>query len=448
MKNIKYLLLILPFMFISNVKADVLTKTIDLLNDNYDYEINKSFYENNKDILSKLYDDVYSYYVENYKSDYPYYLVNFTSSFGQLTSPNSISIHFYLFDTIPNFSLSSNSVPSVSANYILEYTYRSSDSSYILPISEITEGSDISIFSYIFQTSSISYYDYFYSNFDLIINLSDSNSMILNYDYSLPNTFKLSYLNGDTFIPLQEAMGLDIIKDPDLLSSGYKEIDLNNYSYVALSLKDYSKTEEFVTTVQVKGQYCLTPVYNYGMTEKKDIFNGSKTKRCSLYYENYTPVRTYILKQDLENHAIYYLKAYDTSKENKVQVDTSIFNITYFNEDNKDDPYVIINGKSYPTIPYDNLTDSATISEKEEYNDGTSCAVGDFNCTANAYGKSFSWSDIFTSPIDFLKNIWESIVNVFILINYFISILPITLQYFLYISFMLAIILGLIKIII
>lgn len=447
MKNIKYLLLILPFMFISNVKADVLTKTIDLLNDNYDYEINKSFYENNKDILSKLYDDVYSYYVENYKSDYPYYLVNFTSSFGQLTSPNSISIHFYLFDTIPNFSLSSNSVPSVSANYILEYTYRSSDSSYILPISVITEGSNISIFQYIFQTSSISYYYYFYSNFDLIINLSDSNSMILNYDYSLPNTFKLSYLNGDTFIPLQEAMGLDIIKDPDLPSSGYKEIDLNNYSYVALSLKDYSKTEEFVTTVQVKGQYCLTPVYNYGMTEKKDILNGSKTKRCSLYYENYTPVRTYILKQDLENHAIYYLKAYDTSKENKVQVDTSIFNITYFNEDNKDDPYVIINGKSYPTIPYDNLTDSATISEEEEYNDGTSCAVGDFNCTANAYGKSFSWSDIFTSPIDFLKNIWESIVNVFILINYFISILPITLQYFLYISFTLAIILGLIKII-
>lgn len=435
MKNIKYLLLILPFMFINNVKADVLTKTIDLLNDNYDYQTNKSFYEDNKVILSKLYDDVYSYYVDNYKSNYPYYLVNFSSSFSQVTSPDSISISFYLFDTIPNFSIFSNNYPSFSANRILNYTYRSSDSSYILPISEITEGSDIDIFYYIFGVDYLSYYRYFYSNFDLIINLSDSNSIILNYEYSLPSTFKLSYLNGDRFIPLQEAMGLDIIKDPDLPSSGYKEVNLNNYPYIALSLKDYSKTDSFDVNNYVKGQYCITPVYDYGLKERKEVLSGTQVERCSPYYTDYTLVRTTILNSDLKNHAIYYLKAYDTSKENKVKIDTSVFDIHYITEENKNNPILNINGTKYSAIPFDNLTDTANKSEDEGYASGS---VKQFD---------FDFSGIFSAPLDFMKKIWSSITQVFFIITEFISLLPETLQYFLYISFILAIILGLIKII-
>ncbi len=167
---------------------------------------------------------------------------------------------------------------------------------------------------------------------------------------------------------------------------------------------------------------------------------------CSLVYENFTPVRTYILKSDLENHAIYYLKAYDTSIENKVRIDTSIFNIHYITEEDKDNPILNINGKNYTTIPYDDLTDTSTKSEEEGYVSGASCAVGDFNCTANFSGSNFSWSDIFNSPLNFLKEVWSSIVQVFVLISYFISILPLPLQSFLYLSFSLAIILGLIKI--
>ncbi len=432
MKNIKYLLLILPFMFISNVKADVLTKNINLMNDNFNYERNKSFYENHKDILLKLYDDVYSYYLENYKSDYPYYIVYFHSLYALLDYPaDTITIYFYLFDTIPNFSLSSNSVPSVSANYKLEYSYRSSDSSYILPISVTTEQTSFGIFG----LDYLVYNEYFYSNFDLIINLSDSNSMILNYEYSLPSTFKLSYVNGDTFIPLQEAMGLDIIKDPDLPSSGYQEVNLNDYPYIALSLKDYNKTDSFDVNNYVKGQYCITPVYDYGLKERKEVLSGTQVERCSPYYTDYTLVRTTILNSDLKNHAIYYLKAYDTSKENKVKIDTSVFNIHYITEEDKNNPILNINGTKYSAIPFNSLTDTANKSEDEGYASG---AVKEFD---------FDFSDIFSAPLDFMKKIWSSITQVFLIIIEFISLLPETLQYFLYISFILAIILGLIKII-
>ena len=170
-------------------------------------------------------------------------------------------------------------------------------------------------------------------------------------------------------------------------------------------------------------------------------------QKCSIYYSDFTPVSTYILDSDLKNHSIYYLKAYDTSKENKVKIDSSVFNIHYITEEDKDNPILTINGKKYSTIPYDKLTDTATKSEDEGYVSGASCAVGDFNCTSSMMGSNFKWSDIFTSPLDFIKGIWSSVTQVFIVIGYFISLLPMQLQYFLYISFMLAIILGLLKII-
>ena len=242
----------------------------------------------------------------------------------------------------------------------------------------------------------------------------------------LDGTKLFSFDNGG-IIPTYKDIFVDKVEE------NYAEVDLNSYPYIILSLKDYSKTEEFSAINYVKGQYCLTSVYNYGSTEKKDIIEGSKNKRCSLYYDNYTPIRTYILNSDLKNNAIYYLKAYDTTNENKVKIDTSIFNIHYVSEEEKDNPIITINGKKYTPKSYDELTDTATKSEDENYADGAS--------------EKFTFSDIFTAPLEFLKTIWNSITQFFQVINQFISLLPETLQAFLYMSFMLAIILGLIKII-
>lgn len=428
------------FFFSVDVKADSFTSKILLHNNNYSYEKNKSFYENNKEILSHLYNDVYNYYSENYKNDYPYYLVNFSSNNNTINSISTISISFYLFSTIPSVDLSGGSYgDSLAADYVLKYSYSFENSSYILPIVADENSGDRNIFFYIFASSYLSYYNYYYSNFDLILNLGNYDSFIL-VDYShlgIPDTFKFSYSNGDRFIPLQEAMNLNIINDPDSISSSYREINLNNYAYVILSLKDYSQTKEIQSIFSVKGQLCSTPVYNFGFTERKNIISGSKNERCSLYFDDFTPVRYYISDRDLKNHSIYYLKAYDTTKENIVKIDTSIYDIHLITEENKNNPLITINGRTYSPIPYDELTDTATKSEDEEYNSGVS----------EEFNFSLSFSDIFKSPIEFLKNIWSSVVNIFTIINYFISILPSTIQYFLYVSFVFAIVLGLIKII-
>ena len=122
-----------------------------------------------------------------------------------------------------------------------------------------------------------------------------------------------------------------------------------------------------------------------------------------------------------------------------------MFTITYITEETQDTPYVEVNGKNYPTISYDNLTDSATKSEDEDYISGVSCAVGDFNCY-NKYNPENIFDTIFSAPLEFLTGIWSSITIVFTLITQFILLLPPVIQTFLYLSFMIAIILGLIKI--
>lgn len=436
MKNLKYLLFIIPFLFLSNVKADSSSFNVILDNNSSaDYfDLYKSSYSDASSILLNLYNGLYEEYLNNYKSLFPYYVIYTT------VSTDEVYMSLLMFDDISDVYLSEDKSAYQTFPYDKKLFYRYKAGTYLLPVKE-----DSSIGLPLTDTENFFFHAYFYSNFDLRTNLTSVDSLVLSFKSHPEMNIVLN--NNDIVPTFQSILDLDIIKDPNLSGNGYTEIDLNNYPYVALSLKDYSKTEEFNSMTYVKGQYCLTSVYNYGLTERKDILSGTQMQRCSLYYDNYTPIRTYILKSDLENHSIYYLKAYDTSKENKIKVDTSVFNIHYITEEEKNNPIITINGKKYTPIPYDELTDTATKSEDENYVSGGSCAVGDINCTASLTNGSIKWSDIFTSPLDFLKNIWTSITQVFTLIAYFIALLPITLQYFFYISFTLAIVLGIIKII-
>ena len=260
-------------------------------------------------------------------------------------------------------------------------------------------------------------------------------------------TFEPFEINLNSYFPTIETLCGGSYSPSD---NNYVEINLNNYAYVALSLKDYTKeisnSYSEYSNVYVKGQLCATPIYNYGQTEKKDIITGSKTQACSQYYNDYELTRFYILPSDVKNHAIYYLKAYDTSKENLVKVDSKYFDISYITEEDKNNPQVSINGKVYPTLSYDQLTDTSTKSEDEGYISGVSCAVGDFNCYEE-YNESNVFKDIFDKPLEALKSVWSAIINVFEIIKWFILLLPPTLQSFLYLSFMIAIILGIIKIV-
>lgn len=459
MKKLKYLLLIIPFMFISNVKASTVdfdysrSYVSNYGNQGFVYINLEKFYSDwniektAPDIIDNLYELVYNYYVENYKEEYPYYFVSVipwsTTGKDYVISSNikDMLIHVTLFPLKEVPTMSIFKTFDSSEGFIgINATYQFSDTTTVLPTvylygTSLSVNYNKSIFNIILSSNYKYVYNplvYYSSNFNLIYDLEDTyvvkgeNGKVLN-----------TYTSGNIILPYKDSF----------LTDHLVEVNLNSYPYIALSLKDYSKTEEFSVTNYVKGQYCLSPVYDYGLKERKDVLTGTKIQRCSLEYTDFTPVRTSILKSDLENHAIYYLKAYNTNIENKVKIDTSVFNIHYITEEEKDNPILTINGKKYSVLPYDNLTDSSTKSEDENYSSGGSCAVGDFNCTASMMGSDFKWSDIFTSPLEFIKGIWSSVTQVFIVIGYFISLLPVQLQYFLYISFMLAIILGLIKII-
>ena len=434
----KYLIIglsiISSLFFVSNVKAEDITSR-----DYYLFENESTFY-NNFDYSTEFIDtfskQLIAKWEKDYKKDWPYYYI----SIARVYNNDSVdfSIRLGMLKAIPIVSADNDAIfkygtwtaesvtyPGFFMNFkdssLVSETYANiNDIAYLSWVSCSTGG-----FLNQCPTENIAYnyylFSYYDSNFDMLSRLGYT--LVVK---DLDGTKLFSFDNGG-IIPTYKDIFVDKVEE------NYVEVDLNTYPYIILSLKDYSKTEEFSTINYVKGQYCLTSVYNYGSTEKKDIIEGSKNKRCSLYYDNYTPIRTYILNSDLKNNAIYYLKAYDTTKENKVKIDTSIFNIHYVSEEEKNNPIITINGKKHTPKSYDELTDTATKSEDENYADGAS--------------EKFTFSDIFTAPLEFLKTIWNSITQFFQVINQFISLLPETLQAFLYMSFMLAIILGLIKII-
>lgn len=445
----KYLIIglsiISSLFFVSNVKAE--TKEFEYgIFDSENYVIGtgvysyQTYFDNFKeydnfsfDLIENKIKDLIKIWEDKYKNEFPNYFISI-SSYPKV----SFSTYSNMSDQYLKIRLIYSKYIPISVNQFGDcFKQASSDIGMIF----VDSGSD-------FEFSSVSY-DYSFSDLNIFDDYNLSNSGVksvylstLYYDsnFDLPfgledTIYNVKKENDILFTLSNKTDVVPTYKDKfvDKTDLNYVEVDLNSYPYIILSLKDYSKTEEFSTINYVKGQYCLTSVYNYGSTEKKDIIEGSKNKRCSLYYDNYTPIRTYILNSDLKNNAIYYLKAYDTTKENKVKIDTSVFNIHYVSEEEKNNPIITINGKKHTPKSYDELTDTATKSEDENYADGAS--------------EKFTFSDIFTAPLEFLKTIWNSITQFFQVINQFISLLPETLQAFLYMSFMLAIILGLIKII-
>lgn len=443
----KFLLLLMGFVSffgISSVKAD--TFNASSFYDNFDDKV--EILENYKDNINHL----ISLWEANHTSEYPYYFIVLLP----LNSGSDVIYYDIVLyatkDNKINLGTSGMVLSSVTfdgSKYLYSYSYSIKDNEYISNVLYVpsfnSNGYSLlkSNTTPIYNNGTYSYsqggtvYEY---DFDKIV-IPDYTST--KYDLSF-NSYTVS-LNES--LPTLESL---IDNSYFTTTSNYVEVNLNNYAYIALSLKNYNKKiednySEF-SNIIVKGQLCATPVYDRGMTERKDVLTGSKVQACSEYTENYKTTRFYILKSDIENNAIYYLKAYDTSKENFVKIDTNYFEISYITEENKDNPEVKINGKLYPTLAYDSLTDTSTKSEDEGYISGVSCAVGDFNCY-NEYNDSNIFKDIFDKPLEALKSVWSAIINVFEIIKWFILLLPPTLQSFLYLSFMIAIVLGIIKIV-
>lgn len=423
----KYLIIglsiISSLFLVSNVKAE--TKEFDFYND----DLSKVYSIVTQDVLDNMEQKMVEYWEDNVKSHHPYYFISINYMSAPISGYNveRVKMSLTAFQVIP---IDYTSLVSMSCDY---NDYKNSSISIedkvqlTYYLDSFADGGvtnqgkpyglycdNMSIFGTMY--GPLSYYS---SNYDQPFGLDDT-YVVKNGDETLFT------LNKQDYIPTYKDKFID---RTDL---NYVEVDLNSYPYIILSLKDYSKTEEFSAINYVKGEYCLSAAYDYGLKTKED-YDSVVSDICSPYYDVYTPVRTYVLKSDLTNHAIYYLKAHDTTKENKVKIDTSVFNIHYISEEDKDNPIITINGKKYSSKSYDDLPSDSIKNTEEE----------------NWPGKSekFTFSDIFTAPLEFLKTIWNSITQFFQVINQFISLLPETLQAFLYMSFMLAIILGLIKII-
>ena len=425
MKKLSYLFItIISFIGISSVKAD----TYEASNFYYHFDDMLNAYTNYQQNIEFM----VNYWEENYSSQYPYYSILYFDNidsyhhhwlFLSCSTSNSL-----VFDNYSPYSI------HMGGDYIIT-AYNISTDTYVYNKGNLP--------GFYINVNNV-YNSYLFSNVNMIFNSNET------FDkFSIPsytnNELDISYPayvleDGDNFPSIIDLYNGNYERN---MFDHYTEINLNNYAYVALSFKDYTlrndNINQFSTNIYTKGQLCLTPVYDYGMKEKTEYYSGYQVDRCSVVYDDFTPVRTFILKQDLENKAIYYLKAYDTSIDNKVKVDTNIFNITYITSDNADNPSVSVNGRNYPTIAYDDLSSSSTESEEEGYVSGESTNVLDH------FDDNFI-NNLFSSPLNILKSVWGAITSMLSLVATFIALLPSTLQGFLYMSFALAIILGIIKI--
>lgn len=207
-------------------------------------------------------------------------------------------------------------------------------------------------------------------------------------------------------------------------------VNLDDYEYVILNLKDYNQTKAFNTNLKVKGSIGITPIYNFGQTAKDDIMGSKVQDRCNVKYEDYTDYRLSILKQDLQNNSFYVVKGCESGSSFKF--DNTIFDITYVDENNKSDPIVSIGGKDYHVIPFDKLPSSANKNEEENYVPGES--------------EKFTLGSITKNLTSTLGSIWSTFTSFFGFVTKMFSVLPNEFQAVAILTFSTGCILGLIKI--
>ena len=379
-----------------------------------------------EEALNTLFSSVISLYEENYAVDYPYFNIEIIPSlwddandYHGWTSEAimELNVNLYAYKTIPTFStiyeMPATKEIVIGAEYdMLTDTFTPAE------INNYYSATYGRLFTIALNDKMYNTYNpfiYAYSNFDLVFDLTDTYTV---------SKLGITYSNGDIISPLFD--NLD-----DYLSSKWVEINLNDYNFVGLSLKNYN-VSPFKTNFWIKGEFCPTVVYNYGTTPRDEVLT-EVTDICSPYQEEYTSINFYVTELDIQNNAVYYIKARDTTKENLLKVNSNIFDISLIDEEDKDNPYMYINGEYRPVLPFDDLPSNSITNTDEEKWPGAS--------------DDFTFSDIFTSPLEVIKDVWGAISSVFDLIKEFIYLLPQELSIFLFMSFTLAIILGLIKII-
>ena len=450
----KYILFItlFVFMFVSTVKADEFTfetvpndyTAIDFYNyrnktkNVYLYSDFETFISNsnNREIFDKLYKSVVDKYNSDYKDTYPHYGIAVTV-FTETKNSNDLyylSVNLLggeevfdvvgLNDSLYYRSYHNTPVVHISSIYFNDtyFTNLVNDSDFFYNLYKNEE--DI-FYAYDVGHNNLPYEPYsgiyspayyFESNVDLYfpVNLKvyDSNNKIIK-DYKI----------GDLIPPLYED-GYDVNATP----SNYTTVDLDKYDYVILNLKNYDTKEAFSSVLKTKGMIGITPVYNFGTTEKETI-----TDRCNISYEDYTDYRLFVTKQDLTNNSVYYIKS--CQEHSSFKFDNKVFDITYVTDDNINDPVVKIGDKEYHTIPFSQLSNSANQNEENNFVPGESSNLSD----------KLTFKNILENVTDTLSSVWDSIITFMSLVTKLFNTLPVEFRAVTITSFTIMCVLGIIK---
>ncbi len=428
----KYLLTLLTLFVVlaPNVKAD--DTKLGVQNDKYvissinstsgydefpDFKTKVDFFnlEYNRTIFLEIYNSIMNLYNTNYKSIYPYYQLDY----GYSTSSYSLSL--FLYSSRPSLRLTGGEIDILPReDGAIFASYDLNEKTYINPEFKLkSSGSSVTL------AGQNKFYDLILTtNFDLKVTTSLENINTVEFlNFRDKGTLTLNV--GDT---IPQFYAYDKVFDK-LDTSTTTTVNLDNYEYVILNLKDYNQDKAFTTNLKVKGSIGITPIYNFGQTAKDDIMGSKVQDRCNVKYDAYTDYRLSILKQDLQNNSLYVVKGCEEGSSFKF--DNTIFDVTYVTADNVDDLVVTIGGKKYHVIPFDKLPSSANKNEEENYVPGES--------------KKLTLSDIVSNVTDTVSSFWDSIVNFMSLVTKFFNTLPIEIKGVAITTFSMACMIALIK---
>lgn len=416
MKKFKIGLIILSIVFnVGIAKADTITIPA---------EYSLSYYSSNID--TNTYNEIIQEWQTNYSKTYPYYIMAFGNN-------NQLVLYGVKHSSDINYSSDTN-ITSIniirSEILIIKYydneihTNVNTDNGYQMNVLEYNNNG---------YTSEYYEYEYYDSNVSLNFLLSDFSYDEINITGFYSDTITLS--DNQSIPKLKDLIQYNSWSDYENNHlEGYTEVNLDNYEYVLLTLKNYNQTQAFQTNLQVKGQIGITPIYNYGQTSKDAVTGVQVQDRCNISYENYTSYPFYIIQTDLQNNVIYAVK--ECSEGSSFKFDSSIFNITYVTTENEENPTVTINGKTYDVIPYDDLPSTATKNEEDNYIPGESGSATDTGGLDSAIAGTQSK----------LSEIWNTFTYFTSFIGLIFSSLPSEVHTILLSAFTIMIVLGIIKI--
>ena len=372
-----------------------------------------------KDVIVNEVNNLYNLYKSDYQNDYPYFSIHFHLLSGDLYSQLLVMNNFKVSWSNKLFYM--DFLSSNSSHYYF-YKYNVNSNSFIYSY----DGDPYSSNGYRYLQYNDSFEctisPPFYSNtYVTFIMPSEFTEVRLQESpdsttYRALNDSTTDYVFGDY------SKFIDGVDFPD---NNLTTVNLDDYEYVILNLKDYSKKEAFSTNLKVKGMVGITPVYEFGTAEKTEI-----TDRCNLSYSDYTDYRFYVLKSDLQNNSVYYVKACESGSSFKF--DNSVFDITYVTSENKDSPIITVNGQEYNTIPFDKLSNSANKNEENNFVPGESGS---------------SLTNVIDNITDYISSFWKSLTSFMSLVTKFFNTLPIEIRAVCITTFTIACVLGLLKII-